>query len=100
MATTVISIFIASRTATGDPASTSSPGATVTRHDQRRRRGPHDASLVSRHAMGDPIDLQEVIRAVGDRVDNERSPADHEPAREAAKRLDWTSTVAPSASIL
>ncbi|HEY5430581.1 MAG TPA: hypothetical protein VIK04_15800, partial [Solirubrobacteraceae bacterium] len=38
--------------------------------------------------MGDPLDLHEVMWAVGDRVDGERSAVDLESAGEAAKRLD------------
>ena len=56
-------------------------------HDERRRGGSHDASPVSRHAMGDSVDLDHPIRAVGDRVDRERVLADHQPAREAAEGL-------------
>ena len=57
-------------------------------HDERRRGGPHDPALVARHAMGDPVDLDEVVGTVGDRVDRERPSADREPAREAAEGLD------------
>ena len=38
--------------------------------------------------MGDPVDLQQVIRAVDDGVDRERPPADRKPAREAPDGLD------------
>ena len=57
-------------------------------NDQRRRWRPYHSSFVSRHTMGDPLDLHQVIRAIGYRLDREGCPVDHEPASEAAKRLD------------
>ena len=88
VATIVISIFIASRTTTGDPASTSSPAATVT-PTTSAGAGARTAPPRSRDTRcGDPLDLHDLIGAVGDRIDRERLLADHEPAREAPEGLD------------
>ncbi len=54
-----------SRTTTGSPAATDVADRRCDRHHERGRRRPDEAALVVRHAVGDAVDLEEVVRRVG-----------------------------------
>ena len=87
---TAISIFIASTTPSRSPAVDDVAGRDVDADDERGGRGPHDAGVVAGEAVGDAVDLDEVVAALHRRHDGERrvrrSPAGSARGRAARRR--------------
>ncbi len=63
-------------------------GSDVDGHDQRRRRRPDDAGVVTGEAVGDPVDLDEVVAPLHRRHDAELAVTERQPAASAPEALD------------
>ena len=83
-----ISIFIASTTARRSPASTMSSGRDVDADDERGGRGTDDAGVVPGEPVGDAVDLDQVVAALGRGHDGEAALADREAAAGPPHPLD------------
>ena len=81
-ASTAVSSFMLSMTATGSPTSSWSPGATADRHHDAGHRGAHEAAVVAHELVGGAVDLHVVMRASGRRHRTNISAGDSHPTLE------------------
>ena len=83
-----ISIFIASTTARRVPTSTTSSGATSTPTTSAAAGSSDDAGVVTGEAVGDAVDLDQVVAALGRGHDVEAALADREAAPASPQPFD------------